>query len=253
MKKLRLSLEAAGISRFSPTQVLFGVVLLATLIASWIQLSFEIWGLTIFCALATVGLGAETLWLRAKRRSDQLTRLWPEVLDCLQSASTSGYGVIDSLEQLAKVGPSRIQPIFQELVDRIDSGLGIDQCLDWLKSQFGSLQADRLVELIRIVHRSGGGGFIQSLREQATSARSEIALWGELESKQGWVTGTAKLAIIAPWIIIATLAARAENVAIYNTTEGTGVLLVGLIVSLIAYRLVGFMGTLTGPGRVFTN
>jgi tight adherence protein B len=107
--------------------------------------------------------------------------------------------------------------------------------------------------LIRIVHRSGGGGYIDSLREQSASTRSDIALWGELESKQGWVTGTAKLAIIAPWIIIATLAARDENVAIYNTTEGTGILSVGLIVSLIAYRLVNLMGLLSKPGRVLTN
>jgi tight adherence protein B len=83
--------------------------------------------------------------------------------------------------------------------------------------------------------------------------RSEIALWGELESKQGWVTGTAKLSIVAPWLIVATLAARSENVAIYNTTEGTGVLVAGLLVSLIAYRLVGLMGLLSKPSRVLTN
>ena len=253
MKKLRLALEAAGISRFSPAQFLLGIIVLSTFLATWIQLSFGILGLTIFSALATVGLGLESLRLRGKRRVDQMTRLWPEVLDGLESAATSSYGVIDSLEQLARVGPPRVQPIFQELVDRIDSGFGVDQSLDWFKSQFGSLQADRLVELIRIVHRSGGGGYIDSLREQSASTRSEIALWGELESKQGWVTGTAKLAIIAPWIIIATLAARDENVAIYNTTEGTGILSVGLIVSLIAYRLVNLMGLLSKPGRVLTN
>jgi tight adherence protein B len=83
--------------------------------------------------------------------------------------------------------------------------------------------------------------------------RSEIALWGELESKQGWVAGTAKLAIAAPWLIVATLAVRPENVAIYNTTEGTGVLVVGLLVSLIAYRLVGLMGSLSKPSRVLIN
>ena len=253
MKKLRLALEAAGIAKFSPIQVILGIVLIAAGISIWIQVSFEIWGLTAFSALATVGLALESLRLRAKRRSDLLSRLWPEVLDCLQSAATTGYGVIDSLEQLARTGPSRIQPIFQELVDRIDSGFGIDKSLDWFKSQFGSLQADRLVELMRIVHRSGGSGYINSLREQATSTRSEIALWGELESKQGWVTGTAKLAIVAPWIIIATLAARSENVAIYNTSEGTSVLVFGLVVSLIAYRLVSLMGSLSRPGRVLTN
>jgi tight adherence protein B len=126
----------------------------------------------------------------------------------------------------------------------------MDQGLDWFKSHFGQLQTDRLVELIRVVHRSGGIGYLDSLREQALRTRQEIALWGELDSKQGWVTGTAKLAIIAPWIIVATLSTRSENVAIYNTPEGIGVLLAGLLVSLVAYRLVVLMGNLSKPKRV---
>jgi tight adherence protein B len=104
--------------------------------------------------------------------------------------------------------------------------------------------------LIRVVYRSGGIGYLESLREQALRTRQEIALWGELDSKQGWVTGTAKLAIIAPWIIVATLSTRSENVAIYNTPEGIGVLLAGLLVSLVAYRLVVLMGNLSKPKRV---
>jgi tight adherence protein B len=139
------------------------------------------------------------------------------------------------------------------LVQRIDSGFGMDQSLDWFKSQLGQIQADRFVELIRIVHKSGGVGYLDSLRSQALRTRAEIALWAELDSKQGWVSGTAKLAIVAPWIVVATLAARSENVAIYNTAEGTGVLVIGLLVSLIAYRMVGLLGSLSKPGRVLTQ
>jgi tight adherence protein B len=223
------------------------------LIASWVQLSFEVLGLTLFSALATLGASLEALMVRAKQRSDQLAKLWPEVLDSLQSAASSGLGIVDSLEEVARSGPLRIRPAFQELVERIDSGLGMDQCLDWFKSQLGQIQADRLVELIRIVNQSGGVGYLDSLRDQALRTRSEIALWAELDSKQGWVTGTAKLAIIAPWIVVATLAARAENIAIYNTLEGTGVLVIGLLVSLIAYRFVGLLGSLSKPTRVLTK
>jgi tight adherence protein B len=253
MKPLRMAIEAAGWSKYSPIQFASALIAAAMIFASWIQLSFEVLGLTIFSVLATFGLGIEALRFRAKQRSDQLAKLWPEVLDSLHSAASSGFGIVDSLEQVARSGPSRIQPIFQALIDRVDSGLGLEQSLDWFKSQFGQLQADRLVELIRIVHRSGGVGYLDSLREQALRTRYEIALWAELESKQGWVTGTAKLAIVAPWIIVATLAARSENVAIYNSTEGTGVLVAGLLVSLVAYRMVGILGSLSKPSRVLTN
>jgi tight adherence protein B len=253
MRSLRLMLEAAGWAKYSPLQVLTLVISSAFLIASWVQLSFEVLGLTLFSALATIGASLEALMVRAKQRSDQLAKLWPEVLDSLQSAASSGLGIVDSLEEVARSGPLRIRTAFQELVERIDSGLGMDQCLDWFKSQLGQIQADRFVELIRIVNRSGGVGYLDSLRDQALRTRSEIALWAELDSKQGWVTGTAKLAIIAPWIVVATLAARAENIAIYNTLEGTGVLVIGLLVSLIAYRFVGLLGSLSKPTRVLTK
>jgi tight adherence protein B len=253
MKHLRLMIEAAGLARYSPTQLLFLVISSALILASWVQLSFEVLGLTIFSALATLGTSLEALRLRAKQRSDQLAKLWPEVLDSLQSAASSGFGIVDSLDEVSRGGPSRIRPAFQGLVQRIDSGFGMDQSLDWFKSHLGQIQADRFVELIRIVNRSGGSGYLDSLRDQALRTRSEIALWAELDSKQGWVTGTAKLAIVAPWIVVATLAARAENVAIYNTAEGTAVLIVGLLVSVMAYRMVGLLGSLSKPSRVLTK
>ena len=253
MRALRLMLEAAGLARYSPAQVLVFGISSAVLVASWVQLSFEVLGLTIFAALATLGTSLEALRLRARQRSDQLARLWPEVLDSLQSAASSGFGIVDSLEEISRLGPLRLRPAFRELVQHIDSGLGMDQSLDWFKSQLGQIQADRFVELIRIVYQSGGVGYLDSLRDQALRTRSEIALWAELDSKQGWITGTAKLAIVAPWIVVATLAARAENVAIYNTAEGTGVLVIGLLVSLIAYRMVALLGSLSKPGRVLTK
>lgn len=253
MKTIRLELEAAGLALYSPVQALALALAAATLIASWVQVSFEVWGLTLFSFLAVVGAGLEALRVRAKQRSDQLAKIWPEVIDSLQSAASSGFGIVDSLAEVGRSGPVRVRAVFEALVERLDSGSTMDQTLDWFKTQFGQLQTDRLAELIRVVHRSGGVGYLDSLREQALRTRQEIALWGELDSKQGWVTGTAKLAIVAPWIIVATLSARSENVAIYNTTEGTTVLLAGLLISLVAYRLVALMGNLSKPKRVLTK
>ena len=253
MNWLRQQLEAAGLARFSPIQASISCLGLAVAVSSWVQLSFGVLGLSLFAFLAVVGIGIETLRLTATARSDQLAKFWPEVIDSLQSASSSGLGIIDALDELARTGPRRLKPFFAQLVERIDRGLGTDSCLDWFKSQFGQLQADRLVELIRVATKSGGVGYIDSLREQALRTRSEIALWGELESKQGWVTGTAKLAIIAPWIIVATLSSRPENVAIYNTSEGLTVLVFGLAVSLVAYRMVTLLGALPRPRRVFSK
>lgn len=253
MRWLRQQLETAGLSRVSPIQAVIACLGASAAIASWVQISFGVIGLSLFAGLAVTGLILEALRISATTRSEQLAKLWPEIIDSLQSASSSGIGIVDALDEISRSGPNRLRPTFSELVDRIDKGYGTDKSLDWFKVQFGQPQADRLAELIRVVQKSGGFGYLDSLKDQSSRTRSEIALWGELESKQGWVTGTAKLAIVSPWIIVATLASRPENVAIYNTGEGMTILVFGLVISLVAYRMVTLMGALTKPRRVFTK
>lgn len=251
MKPLLLQLQAAGYGRFQPWHFVVTALSIATLLGSWAQLSFKVIGLSLSITIAVVGMCFEFLSLRAKKRSDAISTLWPEIIESLQSAAKSGIGLIDSISEIGDTGPWQIRRQFANFVQRIDGGQSFDNSLKILKSDLGQLHADRLIELIRIVHHSGGAGYIDSLNSQAKITRSDIATWGELESKQGWVTGTAKLALVAPWVVVLFLASRPENVEIYNTNEGLTVLLVGLTISLIAYRLIGLLGNLAKPKRVF--
>ena len=253
MNTLSLQLQAAGFGRYRPWHLVVAAVSAAVVVGSWAQLSFQILGLSMSMTVAVIGLFLEVISLRAKSRSDAIAKLWPEVIESLQSAAKSGIGLIDSISELGESGPWQIRKQFASFVQRIDSGQSFELSLTMLKSELGQLHADRLIELIRLVHLSGGAGYIESLSEQAKITRSEIATWGELESKQGWVTGTAKLALVAPWVVVLFLASRPENVQIYNTNEGLTILLVGLTVSLVAYRLIGLLGNLTKPKRVFVN
>lgn len=253
MKTLTLQLQAAGLGCYRPWHFIVAAVSLATVIGSWAQLSFQVLGLSLSMAIAVIGICLEAINLRAKSRSDAITKLWPEVIESLQSAAKSGIGLIEAMSEIGDSGPWQIRKQFASFVQRIDSGQSFELSLTALKSELGQLHADRLVELIRLVHLSGGAGYIESLSSQAKITRSDIATWGELESKQGWVTGTAKLALVAPWVVVLFLASRPENVEIYNTNEGLTILLIGLTVSLIAYRLIGVLGNLSKPKRVFVN
>ena len=251
MNTLSLQLQAAGLGRYHPWHLIISSSSIALLVGSWAQLSFKVFGLSVSVGIATIGVLFELVRLRAKSRSDALSKLWPEVIESLQSAAKSGIGLIDSMSEIGQSGPEQIRGYFSEFVTRLDGGQSFDVSLSVLKANLGQIHADRLIELIRIVHTSGGAGYLESLKEQGRITRSEIATWGELESKQGWVSGTAKLALVAPWIIVTFLSSRPENVAIYNTNEGLSILLVGLVVSLIAYRFIGVLGNLTKPRRVF--
>ena len=74
-----------------------------------------------------------------------------------------------------------------------------------------------------------------------------------MDSKQGWVSGTAKIAVAAPWVVVAMLSSREENAVIYNTPEGAAILLLGFVVCVVAYRLVHLLGSLPQQPRVFSS
>ena len=60
----------------------------------------------------------------------------------------------------------------------------------------------------------------------------------------------ARLALTAPWAVLALLALRPETVAAYDTASGVLVLVVGGAVSLLAYRVMLRIARLPDEERV---
>jgi tight adherence protein B len=201
-------------------------------------------------ALLAAAFGFEFLDGRAKSRRRETAGLWPEVLDSLASAEVAGLSLIEALAELSDHAPAKLKPAFVKAAARLERGFEFDEVMVAIKSDFGSQHSDRLVELIRMVHELGGANYHLLLRSQAAALRRELAAMAEIETKQSWVVGTAKLAIAAPWLIVALLSSRPENAAVYNSSAGAFVLLGGLLVSAFAYRAVQLLGALPSARRV---
>jgi tight adherence protein B len=88
------------------------------------------------------------------------------------------------------------------------------------------------------------------LRTLSAFLREDARTRGELESRQSWTVSAARLAMAAPWILLALLALRPEAVAAYNSAAGAAVLLVGAAVSIAAYRVMLRIGRLPEEARV---
>jgi tight adherence protein B len=108
-----------------------------------------------------------------------------------------------------------------------------------------------LIELLVLVSEAGGSGVLDSLRNQVQLVRQDLAFSGEMSSRLGWITGTAKIAVGAPWLVVAMLSTRPENASAYGSAEGTMILILGLAVSVFAFRLVKVFGLLPVTPRVF--
>jgi tight adherence protein B len=164
---------------------------------------------------------------------------------------SSGGSITESILSVAEDCPVLLRPHFQAFKDDLDGGIELGKSLQRLKVRLGHVHADRLIELLSLVEEVGGIGLIDSLRGQVKLVRQEVAFKGEISSKLGWITGTAKFAVGAPWLLVAMLSTRPENAAAYASAEGSSILLLGLAVSIFAFRLVQVFGVLPASPRVF--
>ena len=223
------------------------VVLAFALVQDWLGV---IW-LSVAIALGVSGLLLEALAGRARARAKRIEEEWPTVIDSLESAALAGMSLIESLRDLAESSQLLAAKDFAWLCDQSDSGLQLDAALEQLKARFGLASADLTIETLRLVNEAGGAGFQSALALQAKSIRQRTALLEQVVAKQGWVVGTAKVAVAAPWLIVVLLSFRPENAIAYNSAIGQLLLVLGLLASFVALRLIAVIGRIDVSQRVF--
>lgn len=200
----------------------------------------------VMAAWAPLGL----VQARARRRRSHLRDLWPDVVDNLTSGVRAGLSLPEALTQLGERGPEALRPAFAAFGRdyRVSGRFG--DALDALKARLADPVGDRICEALRITRDVGGSDLGRLLRNLSAFLREDARTRAELEARQSWTVNAARLAVAAPWIVLALLATRPESVAPYRQTAGVVVLAVGAGVSLVAYRLMLRIGRLPEDERV---
>ena len=188
--------------------------------------------------------------MRARRRRASLRELWPDAVDNIASAVRAGLALPEALVQLGRRGPEELRPAFQAFAEDYRATGRFHECLDDLKERLSDPVGDRLVESLRIAREVGGSDLGRLLRTLSTFLREDSRTRAELETRQGWTVNAARLAVSAPWVVLAMLCTRPESVRAYSSATGAGVLLAGGLVSVVAYRLMIHIGRLPEDERV---
>ncbi|MBD3690171.1 type II secretion system F family protein [Nanchangia anserum] len=233
------------------------------------------WGLVGICALAACAsalmLGALTGTLaiamlaacaaaftpvaliraRAHRIIARRCAVWPLALDDVVSAIRAGLSLDEALGQLADRGPSELRPHFQAFRADLRAVGRMGLALDRLKARLSDPVADRIIEALRCAHDVGGPDLGVMLSELARMVRLDQRTRGELHARQSWTVNGARLAAVAPWIIVILLCLQPEGATAYATPSGAGVLIIGALVSALAYRIMIACGRLPRPPRTF--
>lgn len=187
---------------------------------------------------------------RRLQRTTELRALWPDAVDNLASAVRAGLSLPEAVAQLAIRGPEPLRPQFEKFAADHRATGRFGECLDRLKDSIADPVADRIVESLRIAREVGGGDLGRLLRTLSQFMRDDARARGELQTRQGWTVAAARLALAAPWTVLAMLSLRPETVAAYNSAAGVAVLACGGLVSFVAYRVMLRIARLPEDPRV---
>ncbi len=188
--------------------------------------------------------------VRARSRNQATRELWPEVVDSLASGIRAGLALPEAVGQIGERGPERLREPFALFAEDYRASGQFHGCLDALKVRLADPVADRLVETLRITRDVGGTDVGRVLRTLAEFLREDARTRGELEARQSWTVNAARLAVAAPWAVLAMLATQGSNAAAYNSTAGVAVLALGGASTVVAYRLMMRVGRLPLEARV---
>jgi tight adherence protein B len=231
---------------FLATSVCLGLVAAAVAEASLAVLALD-------AAAAVVGL-LLPIWVvrhrgRARRRASHT--FWPDAVDHLVSAVRSGVALPDSVSALAHAGPVSGRAAFAEFeaMYRTTGNFGVS--LDALKARLADPTADRILETLRMSREVGGTDLTRVLRSLSGYLREDAAIRSEVEARQSWVMNAARLGVAAPWIVLLLLSTRPEAAAAYNSAGGVVLIVGGLCLSVIAYRVMLLIARIPEERRWF--
>lgn len=204
--------------------------------------------------LAAIAAGVAPLaWVASRVSRLRRTRrsLWPDVCDLLIASVRAGMGLPAAVASLADSAPSPLRAAFSRFAGDLAASGHFDSSAQQLKDSLADPIADRIVETLRMARQVGGTELTTVLRALSTSVRAEASLRAEVEARQSWVRGAAILGVVAPWAILALLAMRPEGASAYGSTEGVVLIVVGALLSVVAFRIMLRIGRLPEPRRWF--
>ncbi|WP_374946309.1 type II secretion system F family protein [Agreia sp.] len=249
--RLRALLDRAGFERvpvsvFIAISACLGLVTAAVAEASLSVLALDAAALAVGALLPITVVRQRG---RARRRASHT--VWPDAVDHLVSAVRSGVALPDSVSTLAHAGPiaSRVAFAEFEAMYRTTGNFGVS--LDALKARLADPTADRILETLRMSREVGGSDLTRVLRSLSGYLREDAAIRSEVEARQSWVMNAARLGVAAPWIVLLLLSTRPEAAAAYNSPGGAVLIVGGLCLSVVAYRIMLVIARIPDEERWF--
>ncbi|GAA1765163.1 type II secretion system F family protein [Agromyces humatus] len=244
-------LALAGLGSVPIAVALAVSLALAVVAAAIAQAVFAVPVLTIVAGGLGFALIPALVRARAARRRAANRAVWPDVVDHLVASVRAGMSLPESVGALAELGPTATRTAFASFDREYRRTGNFSACLDRLKADLADPVADRILETLRMAREVGGSDVTAVLRGLAGYLREDASLRAEVVARQSWIRNAARLGVAAPWLLLVVLASRRETIVAYDSPAGTALIVVGLAVTLVAYRSMLALGRLPEERRWF--
>jgi tight adherence protein B len=250
LDRIREELAQAGLTGITPNQLIALQFLSAFLVALiGLVLTKSLSVSVIFAVFASAIPRLLVSRLRHRRQSD-LRELWPEVVDNLTSGVRAGLSLPEALSAIGIRGPEPLREPFKQFGSDYRTSGRFNDSLDRLKVALADPVGDRVCESMRVAREVGGTDLGRLLTTLSSFLRDDARTRAELIARQSWSVNAARMAVCAPWLVLVLLATQQETLAAYDTATGAVILVIGAVLSLIAYRLMLRIGRLPEDKRV---
>lgn len=248
--RVRRLLDQAGHRRVPAATVGFAVAACALVTFAIIFALTHAVPIALCFAVFAAGIPWVALTWQVEKRRRTLAEVWPHVADHLRSAVRSGLSLPEALRSLSSAGPEPLRDQFAEFARQWQAGVPLDDALQDLKDRLADPVGDRIVMALQVTRELGGSDLGRLLGTLSEVLRENSRTRSELEARQSWTVNGAKLAVMAPWIVVLLLSMQPEAAESYRGASGMAVLGIGLVVSVLCYRVMKRIGALPREERV---
>ena len=189
---------------------------------------------------------------REKRAAQNRANAWPEALDLVISSLQSGASIIESLSNLANIGPNSLRSDFADFSANMANGTKFEIALNRLKIKFAGPISDQLFEALHFAAKFGSRNTIQVLRELSEYVSADLFVRAEINTRFGWIRNSANLAALAPWLLFLILRTQPNAKLAYQQPFGQFLMAGGVLATLIAYYWMNRIANLPKAKRIFT-
>ena len=207
------------------------------------------WPVALIVALGVAFLPYAWVVSRVAAHAKTVRAAWPEVVDAMVSGVRAGTSLPQVLCELADEGPQPLRFAFDAFSRDYSANGRFASALDRMKDEVRDPVADRIVEALRIARSVGGADLTRLLQDLASLLSEDARVRGELEARQSWTVGAARLGLAAPWVVLLLLSGGGGSAAVWNSPGGIAVLCAGAGMCVIAYLAMKALGRLSADPR----